>query len=147
MAKIVVDDSYITNIAAAIRSKLGVTTKYKTSEMATAIKQIFTKKDTIRFDVATAYGSGSGTTKTFYCFYFIIRLTGTGGDVYKIDWGDGNTSTGAIAGNGHIDVLHQYTYTATSSKNYAATATVYRNSNTKVTGVFQSNTATESTYS
>ena len=40
MSKVLVTDSYLSNIAAAIRSKLGVATTYKPSEMSAAIASI-----------------------------------------------------------------------------------------------------------
>lgn len=45
MANVITDNTHYTNIANSIRSKLGVTTKYKPSEMASAIASIKTGSD------------------------------------------------------------------------------------------------------
>lgn len=81
MTKVLVDDTNLTNIANAIRGKAGGSTRYKPSEMATAITNIPSGGGSGATMIETS--SVSATTLTFnnsstYSHYAIFAVSNTG---------------------------------------------------------------------
>lgn len=103
--------SYFTKIADAIRSVKGVTTKYKISEMASAINGISTTSaDTWKVTAGSSANAINVTlpkakTKVRFYAYAPVRLAtyGIDGTTYAyskwtISWGDGSTSIPSSSG-------------------------------------------------
>lgn len=80
MPKVLVTDTYLTNIGNAIRGKNGLTTQYKPSEMASAIESVVTLDDYLSDNLpasitvsASSLGNYNylfrGNTKTTYIYF------------------------------------------------------------------------------
>lgn len=79
MSKVLVTESYLTDISNAIRSKNGDSTKYKPSEMAAAIKNIKTQDNTavngiIDRTISGDYTNNEATSVGKYAFAFCLNL-------------------------------------------------------------------------
>ena len=79
MSKVLVTESYLTDISNAIRSKNGGSTKYKPSEMAAAIKNIKTQDNTavnsiIDRTISGDYTNNEATSVGKYAFTFCFNL-------------------------------------------------------------------------
>ena len=79
MSKVLVTESYLTDIGNAIRSKNGGSTKYKPSEMAAAIKNIKTQDNTavngiIDRTISGDYTNNEATSIGKYAFAFCFNL-------------------------------------------------------------------------
>lgn len=79
MSKVLVTESYLTDIGDAIRSKNGGSTKYKPNEMAAAIKNIKTQDNTavnsiIDRTISGDYTNNEVTSVGKYAFEFCINL-------------------------------------------------------------------------
>ena len=79
MSKVLVTESYLTDIGNAIRSKNGGSTKYKPSEMAAAIKNIKTQDNTavngiIDRTISGDYTNNEVTSVDKYAFAFCFNL-------------------------------------------------------------------------
>ena len=79
MSKVLVTESYLTDIGNAIRSKNGGSTKYKPSEMANAINNIKTQDNTavngiIDRTISGDYTNNEATSVGKYAFAFCFNL-------------------------------------------------------------------------
>lgn len=79
MSKVLVTESYLTDIGDAIRNKNGSTTKYKPGEMAAAIKNIKTQDNTavnsiIDRTISGDYTNNEATSVGKYAFAFCFNL-------------------------------------------------------------------------
>ena len=132
MSKVLVTESYLTDIGNAIRSKNESTTKYKPSEMAAAIKAITTGNVVTQLDSVTLtnqYIDTGITPEPGYTYEFKLKTADTTSDWYalfgtRLSDGDsrcfGIVQVPGTAGQVRFDFDYTDTSTSSSQVNFGA---------------------------
>lgn len=144
MSKVLVTESYLTDIGKAIRSKNGSTTTYKPSEMAAAIKNIKTQDNTavnsiIDRTISGDYTNNEATSVGKYAFAFCFNLkTVTMANATDINSNAFYDCTGLISANfPNVKTVYSSAFNSSGLTSITFNKLVTLGSNSDYSGIFE----------
>lgn len=144
MSKVLVTESYLTDISNAIRSKNGGSTKYKPSEMAAAIKNIKTQDNTavngiIGRTISGDYTNNESTSVGKYAFAFCSNLkTVTMANATAINSNAFYNCTGLISANfPNVETVYSSAFNNSGLTSITFNKLVTLGSNSDYSGIFE----------
>lgn len=144
MSKVLVTESYLTDIGNAIRSKNSSTDKYKPSEMAAAIKNIKTQDNTavnsiIDRTISGDYTNNEATSVGKYAFAFCFNLkTVTMANANDINSNAFYDCTGLISANfPNVKTVYSSAFNSSGLTSITFDKLVTLGSNSDYSGVFE----------
>lgn len=144
MSKVLVTESYLTDISNAIRSKNGDSTKYKPSEMAAAIKNIKTQDNTavnsiIDRTISGDYTNNEATSVGKYAFAFCFNLkTVTMANATDINSNAFYDCTGLISANfPNVKTVYSSAFNSSGLTSITFNKLVTLGSNSDYSGIFE----------
>lgn len=145
MSKVLVTESYLTDIGNAIRSKNSSTDKYKPSEMAAAIKNIKTQDNTavnsiIDRTISGDYTNNEATSVGKYAFAFCFNLkTVTMANANDINSNAFYDCTGLISANfPNVKTVYSSAFNGSGLTSITFNKLVTLGSNSDYSGIFES---------
>lgn len=144
MSKVLITESYLTDIGDAIRNKNGSTTKYKPSEMAAAIKNIKAQDNTAVNDIINRTISGDYTNNDAtgvgkYAFAFCSNLkTVTMENATAINSNAFYGCTGLISANfPNVNTVYSSAFSNSGLTSITFNKLVTLGSNSDYSGIFE----------
>lgn len=144
MSKVLVTESYLTDISNAIRNKNGGSTKYKPSEMAAAIKNIKTQDNTavnsiIDRTISGDYTNNEATSVGKYAFTFCFNLkTVTMTNATDINSNAFYDCTGLISANfPNVKTVYSSAFNSSGLTSITFNKLVTLGSNSDFSGIFE----------
>lgn len=144
MSKVLVTESYLTDIGNAIRSKNSSTDKYKPSEMAAAIKNIKTQDNTavnsiIDRTISGDYTNNEATSVGKYAFAFCFNLkTVTMTNATDINSNAFYDCTGLISANfPNVKTVYSSAFNSSGLTSITFNKLVTLGSNSDYSGIFE----------